>query len=197
MRNRAGIETRERILDAARTLLSERGLEGTTVKAICDTAGVRAGSFYNLFESKEEVLLAVMRQAIQAVDPNPDNTGGEHVADLVEAYIRFVQDQPVMARVYLVIAITGSLTDESIAQRISKHQHDRLTRVRAALRTARTDLTDEEVDARAEAMVAALNGYTMQALLDHTFDFAAHARRLLSMEPAGSAVHFGSDDLDP
>ena len=71
-RYRAGIRTEARIIDATRELLGEVGLDGTTLKAICDRAGVRAGSFYNLFESKEEVVLRVVGEAIAAVDPDPD-----------------------------------------------------------------------------------------------------------------------------
>jgi AcrR family transcriptional regulator len=187
MRNRAGLETRERILEATRTLLSERGLEGATVKAICDTAGVRAGSFYNLFESKENAVLAVMRQAIKAVDPDPEGRRIDHIADLVEAYIRFVQDDPTMARIYLVVALTGSLTDPEIAKRIARHHEDRTARFRQALRNDRPDLPEEEGTNRVEALLAALTGYTMQAMLDPGFDFGAHARRLLTLEPATSA----------
>jgi AcrR family transcriptional regulator len=184
MRNRAGLETRERILEATRTLLSERGLEGATVKAICDTAGVRAGSFYNLFESKEKAVLAVMRQAITAVDPDPEGSRGETTTDLLEAYIRFVQDDPKMARIYLVVALNGSLTDPEIAKRIARHHEDRTARFMHAMRNDRPDLPEEEVTNRVEALLAAVTGYTMQAMLDPSFDFGGHARRLLTLEPA-------------
>jgi len=182
MRNRAGLETRERILDATRQLLSERGLEGATVKAICDTAGVRAGSFYNLFESKEQAVLAVMREAIKAVDPDPEGTGSEGTRDLLEAYIRFVRDDPMMARIYLLVALNGGLTDAEIAKRIARHHEARTTRFIQALSNDRPDLSEGEVIARIEALLAALTGYTMQAMLDAGFDFAGHARRLLSLD---------------
>lgn len=184
MRNRAGMVTRDRILEATRLLLSERGLDGTTVKAVCDTAGVRAGSFYNLFDSKEQVVLAVMREAIQAVDPDPQGTGSDKIPDLVEAYISFVADEPTLARVYLVVAINGSLTDSVTARRIARHHEERVARFSAAMRRDRPDLAPAEVTARVEALLAALNGYTIQSLLDPSFDFAIHARRLLTMEPA-------------
>jgi AcrR family transcriptional regulator len=184
MRNRAGLETRERILDATRSLLSERGLDGTTVKAICDLAGVRAGSFYNLFDSKEQVVLGVMREAVTAVDPDPEGKGSDTVTDLVEAYIRFVQGEPTLARVYLVVAINGSLTDRAIAQRALRHHRERVARFSSALRRERPELSEAEITDRVEALLAALNGYTMQSLLEPAFDFAAHARRLLTMEPS-------------
>lgn len=184
MRNRAGLETREKILAATRDLLSVRGLEGTTVKAVCDTAGVRAGSFYNLFDSKEQVVMAVMREAIHGVDPDPQGTGSDRVADLMEAYIHFVADEPTLARVYLLVAVNGSLTDDAIAKRIARHHEERVARFTAAMRRDRPDLTHDEVTARVEALLAALTGYTLQSLLDPSFDFATHARRLLTMEPA-------------
>jgi AcrR family transcriptional regulator len=51
-RYQAGIRTEARIIDATRSLLAEGGLEAATLKAICDRAEVKAGSFYNLFDSK-------------------------------------------------------------------------------------------------------------------------------------------------
>ena len=39
-----------------------------TIKGICDAAAVHAGSFYNLFESKEQVVLTAVRDAIDTVD---------------------------------------------------------------------------------------------------------------------------------
>jgi hypothetical protein len=34
-----------------------------------------------------------------------------------------------------------------------------------------------------DALLAALNGYTLQRMLDPDFDFAGHAKALLEMEP--------------
>lgn len=184
MRNRAGIETAERIIDATRALLSQRGLEGATVKAICETAGVMPGSFYNLFDSKEQVVLAVLGEAVRAVDPDPDGTGQEKVVDLIDAFVRFVLSDQTMARVYLVMAITGSLTDRRIAERIARHHQARVARFESALARERPELSVGEVSERAEALVAALNGYAIQAVLTPEFDFESHARRLMAFEPS-------------
>lgn len=187
MRNRAGLETSERILDATKAILSERGLDGATVKAVCDRAGVRPGSFYNLFDSKEQVVMAVVREAIRGVDPDPAGTGREAVADLVEAFIEFVTSNETLARVYLVMAVTGSMTDSAIADRIARHHAERVRRFGDALGRERSDLDGDECMARADALVAALDGYAIQAVVTRgigfgEFDFAGHARRLLSFE---------------
>ncbi|GIU91967.1 MAG: hypothetical protein KatS3mg011_0873 [Acidimicrobiia bacterium] len=183
MRNRAGLATEAKILTATRRLLSERGLEGTTVKAICDAAGIRAGSFYNLFPSKEDAILSVVREAISAVDPHPE---GDHetVEELVDAYVRFVEEEPVLARVYLTVAVLGGLTDPEMNIRILRHHQRRTERFAASIRNRRPELSAEEATERAEALLAALNGYALHRLLDPSFDFAGHARRLLRYQPA-------------
>ncbi len=176
MRNRAGIETRERILEATRTLLSERGLDGTTVKAICDAAGILAGSFYNLFDSKEEVVLSVVTEAIAAVDPVGE--GPETVTELVEAYVRFVTEQQTLARVYLAVAVSKGLQDPEMARRVLRHHEQRVERFRRALEAE--GVGPSEAALRAEAVAATLEGFALHALLDPSFDLAGHALRLVA-----------------
>jgi len=174
---RAGIATRERILDATRSLLAEGGLEMTTVKAICDLAEIRPGSFYNLFPSKEEVVLTVVREAIGAVDPGgPDSS--ETVADLVQAYVRFVTSEPVIARVYLIVAVTGGLTDRTIGKRLLRHHQSRVERFRQAI-LRETGGSARRAEEKAEQLVATLTGFAMHAVLNPDFDLPKQAERLL------------------
>ncbi|MEU4106529.1 TetR/AcrR family transcriptional regulator [Streptomyces tanashiensis] len=53
-------DARERILNAARTLLLSRGYSALGVAEICAAAGVPKGSFYYFFASKEELALTVV-----------------------------------------------------------------------------------------------------------------------------------------
>jgi len=52
-----GIETRNRILAAARTLFSRDGYNGTNAKEITAEAGVSVGSFYAYFKDKKELFM--------------------------------------------------------------------------------------------------------------------------------------------
>ena len=56
--------TRASLLDAARTLFARRGFETTTIAEITDTADLGVGSFYNHFGSKEQLLAALLEQAL-------------------------------------------------------------------------------------------------------------------------------------
>jgi len=51
--------TRQKLLDAARTLFSQGPLEETSIVEITDAADVGLGTFYNHFESKAELLKAL------------------------------------------------------------------------------------------------------------------------------------------
>lgn len=179
-RYRVGLETRERILAAARSLLGEVGFEGTTLKAISDRAGIGAGSFYNLFRSKDDAVLEVVRQAINAVDPDPSGLGKETVADLVHAYVAFLSDDQQLARIYVRLAVTGVLTDGGLAGRVRRHHAARVERFTEALRRDRPDLEGPEAAAQAEAAVAALTGFAVHWLVDGLFDLHGQAHRLIA-----------------
>lgn len=174
MRYRVGLETRERILTATRQLVGEVGLDGTTIKAICERAGILAGSFYNLFKSKEEAVLTVVREAIQVVEPDPADAD---ITALVDAYVRFFEENEPLARVYIEVAIAGSIRDDDLRQRVMRHHERRLERFGMALEAAGFP----EPIPTAELLVAALNGLALHRLLDSNFDLRSQARRLLTM----------------
>lgn len=48
-------ETEERLLNAAQSLMLEKGFVATTVDEICEAAGVTKGSFFHYFKSKEDL----------------------------------------------------------------------------------------------------------------------------------------------
>lgn len=47
-------------MDAARTLLVNEGLHGVSVERLCEEAGYTRGAFYSNFESKDELVLALV-----------------------------------------------------------------------------------------------------------------------------------------
>jgi AcrR family transcriptional regulator len=56
---------RARLIEAARTVFSERGL-AAEMKEIAERAGVGIGTIYRNFPSKEDLVLAIMRDALAA-----------------------------------------------------------------------------------------------------------------------------------
>ncbi len=58
----ADSDTRQRILDSARELIYSRSYMDVGVAAICERAGVKKGSFYHFFPSKQELTLTVIEE---------------------------------------------------------------------------------------------------------------------------------------
>ena len=63
-RSEKGLQTRERILDAAEEAFGERGFGATTLRDVADRVGIRIPSVYNHFESKEALYAAVLERGI-------------------------------------------------------------------------------------------------------------------------------------
>ncbi|HWI51342.1 MAG TPA: TetR/AcrR family transcriptional regulator [Symbiobacteriaceae bacterium] len=60
-------ERRKELIDAARALFMEQGYEQTTMSNIAERANVAQGTFYIYFSSKQDVLLAIMRELLEAL----------------------------------------------------------------------------------------------------------------------------------
>ena len=181
-RYQAGLRTEARIIDATRSLLAEGGLEAATLAAICEKADVKAGSFYNLFDSKEAVVLRVVREAINAIDPDPDAEGTDTVDDLVKAYVQFFEQDPELARVYVLTALQVEGGNGS-GQRFLRHHQRRVERFAAAMLRGDGSLTGDEAAIQVELLLGTLDGLAFRWSLDTDFafaDFAARAAKAFS-----------------
>jgi AcrR family transcriptional regulator len=58
------MSTRERILEATTELLAERGLGGTSTRAICEAAGITAPTLYHHFGTKDVLFEAVVAEGL-------------------------------------------------------------------------------------------------------------------------------------
>jgi AcrR family transcriptional regulator len=60
-------ETRQRILEAARSCFAELGYASTTNRDIGERAGLTAGAIYHYFDSKDELFGAVIEQVVTRI----------------------------------------------------------------------------------------------------------------------------------
>jgi len=78
---RRGEVTREAFVTAARELIAEQGFFATTVNQIANRAGRAAGSFYNYFDSREDLLAALFAdfkaEVMDGVASVPVDPGGD------------------------------------------------------------------------------------------------------------------------
>lgn len=101
------IPTKDRILDSALTLFSEKGYDGVGVDLIAENAGIKGPSLYKHFKGKEEILEALIEKAESYYEANfgsADNPGKmpssmEELIDLSLKRIRFTLHDPVIKKV--------------------------------------------------------------------------------------------------
>ena len=79
--DRQRLRTRRLLLDAGRTLIAAKGVAGLRIQDITEEADVALGSFYNYFQSKEELLEAVITESLSdltsAIITNVDDLAGD------------------------------------------------------------------------------------------------------------------------
>jgi AcrR family transcriptional regulator len=99
--------TRQKLTDAAAVLISEKGVAGLRIQEITERADVALGSFYNHFESKEELVEAVVAdtidvraQAIVAQMASIEDPA-EVVSFACRRVIRIAYDEPDLAWLFV------------------------------------------------------------------------------------------------
>jgi AcrR family transcriptional regulator len=95
--------TRGRLTEAARALISEKGVAGLRIQEITESADVALGSFYNHFESKEELVEAIVAESLEALaaavaEGRPGQDPAELVAAAIRRFVRLAYDDPDFAR---------------------------------------------------------------------------------------------------
>ena len=83
-------DKRRRIFTAAATLFAEHGFDGVSTQEIADRADVAAGTVFRYASSKNELLLMVYNQDMQAAIDDGDGASAG-VLDAVEALVALVR----------------------------------------------------------------------------------------------------------
>ena len=84
-RSRKGVQTRARLLDAAKEVFEEQGYLEARISDIAERAGLSHGSFYHYFDSKEQVFREIaetlddqLSEPMESVMFAPGSTAGPH-----------------------------------------------------------------------------------------------------------------------
>jgi AcrR family transcriptional regulator len=118
--DRRRARTRQALMEAGRSLLAERHVDGVSVDEIVAAAAVAKGSFYNHFADKDvfarEIGAMVRRQAEQAV--NDANAGvtdpAKHWARAVCVFVRFAIEHRESAQVLWRLNAGATMPDAPI-----------------------------------------------------------------------------------
>ena len=82
-RQLAALETKRKLLEAAKKIICEKGLTNTSVGEITKACGVANGTFYTYFKRKEDVLFALSREIFQEILEKAQSHNGTFMERLV------------------------------------------------------------------------------------------------------------------
>ncbi|MBP0983563.1 MAG: TetR/AcrR family transcriptional regulator [Oscillospiraceae bacterium] len=123
--------TKDRILDSALTLFSERGYDGVGVDLIAENAGIKGPSLYKHFKGKEDILNALIEKAENYYEENFGSTSnpGKTPASMNELVtlslkrILFTLHDPMIRKVRRMLTME-QFRNQSIALLTTKYNID-------------------------------------------------------------------------
>lgn len=108
---------RRRIMDAIAELTAEQGYDATKIGDIVRRAGVARKTLYDNFEGKEEVFLAAfdsaVNEALERIEADCAAVDGgweERVQAGLSAFLRYVAENPALARMCMIEALSATQT---------------------------------------------------------------------------------------
>lgn len=105
-------ERRARILQTARELINEAGYEGMTTRELAARANVSPTTLFNLYNTKDELLLAALREQLAGMNVEMMHATPEPGLERLLAYQGIIADQldrtPAYARAIVSTLIRGA-----------------------------------------------------------------------------------------
>lgn len=86
-RQQQAAETRQKIIDAAQTLIGEKGYLNVTVDDIASACGIAKGTLYHYFPSKEDIFTYIERGHFQEVRKLVDDLPHDNVLDTLKDFV--------------------------------------------------------------------------------------------------------------
>ncbi|WP_354698951.1 TetR/AcrR family transcriptional regulator [Paraconexibacter sp. AEG42_29] len=107
--------TRAKLTGATRELITEKGVAGLRISEITDRADVALGSFYNYFDSKEDIVDAVVEESLRelaeavAHPATADQDPAELVSSAIRRFVHLAYEDPTFARLVVYLNHADSL----------------------------------------------------------------------------------------
>ncbi|MDQ7083067.1 MAG: helix-turn-helix domain-containing protein [Aquificota bacterium] len=86
------VQTRGRLIEAAKRVFSERGYHNAQIAHIIDEAGVARGTFYLYFRSKEEIFRELLREVVEELKDGGCKVSGPCERTLLEQVVENVRE---------------------------------------------------------------------------------------------------------
>jgi AcrR family transcriptional regulator len=164
-------ERRRGLIDAAWRCASHKGFRDLTVDEVCAEAGVSKGAFYGYFESKQELLLALLEADAAELDELVFELGRAAIGGVerLRRYIRALAGHGGPGHVQVRAELWATiLTDDAVRDGLAASVARRRQTLRGWVREGidAGELVDLPANALAAIIVALTDGLTLHGSLD-------------------------------
>lgn len=162
-----GEDRKQRILEVAQRLLSRNGWRSTTLAQIAREAGVSPAGLLHHFESKEQLLHAVL-DARDLDDETHADRGGDLIGEIAQVADRFNR-APELVGTFTVLLVENIAPDAPLHDRLVTRQRDAAQIVADGIRRGQAAgrfRHDIDPDIKAVEILAFIHGMEMTWLLD-------------------------------
>lgn len=168
-----GEDRKHRILEVAQRLLSRNGWRNTTLAQIAGEAGVSPAGLLHHFESKEQLLHAVL-DARDLDDDTHSDRGGDLIGEIAQVADRFSR-APELVGTFTVLLVENIHPDAPLHDRLVARQRDATDIVAEGIRRGQAAgryRADIDPAVKATEILAFIHGMEMTWLLDPSIPLA-------------------------
>jgi len=168
-----GEDRKQRILAVAQRLLTRNGWRNTTLAQIAGEAGVTPAGLLHHFESKEQLLHAVL-DARDADDDSHADRAGDLVSQIAQVADRFHR-APELLGTFTVLLVENVLPDAPLHDRMLARHREAVDIVAELIRNGQADgryRTDIDPAIKAVEILAFVHGMETTWLLDPSIPLA-------------------------
>jgi AcrR family transcriptional regulator len=162
-----GEDRKQRILDVAQRLLTRNGWRNTTLAQIAKEAGVSPAGLLHHFESKEQLLHAVLDVRDADDDAHADQAG-DLITEIAQVADRFHRS-PELVGTFTVLLVENILPDAPLHDRLLHRYRDAIDIVAEIIRRGQREgryRADMDAAVKATEIIAFINGMETTWLLD-------------------------------
>jgi AcrR family transcriptional regulator len=182
--------TREKLINAAKVLILEKGYHNTNSNEIAKKAGVAVGSFYLYFSDKKGILLEILKNHLDEVDrdyfsKNIEsmilfNDTNELIQALIKtAYFYFTRDSKLF---YEANALIGSVPE--IEALYKEHEKKMLAKTREMLIRSKDKLKRKDID-----MAAVMVNNVIESLIQTIIEIEDKEKRTKYLNELSNMIH--------
>jgi AcrR family transcriptional regulator len=167
---------RKQIAKAAIDIFAWKGFEQTTIQEIADAAGIGKGTFYEYYETKEDIMGDIARELFRQSQELVDNSymkikdPREKLILLINESLRITEDVEGMTLVYMELWLHNKRKGEYIASmKFMEEVHESQKKLFSMILKEGVDAgiyrTDIDCDAMAKYIMSALDGIAMHHMM--------------------------------